>query len=132
MPENGFPRKLRLLNASDYRAVFGHAKYKVSCRNLLVFARDNDLANARLGLVIGKRNVSLAVQRNRIKRVLRTSFRLNQKLLTGLDIVILARSELASLDNAILAGRIDTLWRDLVRKSQAVGSRGQQTIVSGS
>ncbi|MFM1895678.1 MAG: hypothetical protein RLZZ385_752 [Pseudomonadota bacterium] len=127
MPENGFPKKLRLLKASDFKAVFGQAKFKVSCRNLLVFAMPNELEHARLGLVIGKRHVPKATERNRIKRVLRNAFRLNQKLLQGLDIVILARSELASLDNKMLAMRIDTLWRDLIKKTNTVGSRGPQS-----
>ncbi|MBL4819828.1 MAG: ribonuclease P protein component [Gammaproteobacteria bacterium] len=119
MPDYGFPKELRLTRAAEYKAVFSKAKYKVSCRFLLIFAIRNDLPQPRLGVVVGKKNVAKAVQRNRIKRVLRTSYRLNQDLLSGLDIVILARSNLDSLDNQKLAEQIQSLWRDLVKKHTA-------------
>lgn len=117
MPEYGFPKELRLTRAAEYKAVFSEAKYKVSCRFLLIFAINNTLPNSRLGVIVGKKNVSLAVQRNRIKRLLRTSFRLNQGLLHGLDIVILARSNLSSLDNRFINDKAQMLWQDLVIKS---------------
>ena len=116
MPEYGFPTALRLNQAAEYKAVFDDATYKVSCRFLLVFAIDNKLLHPRLGVVVGKKNVAKAVQRNRVKRVLRTSFRLHQDLLGGLDIVILARSNLDSLSNNSLAEKTLTLLNDLVSK----------------
>ncbi|WP_221774916.1 ribonuclease P protein component, partial [Citrobacter braakii] len=72
-------------------AVFDSPTGKVPVKNLLILARENGLDHPRLGLVIGKKSVKLAVQRNRLKRLMRDSFRLNQKMLAGLDIVIVAR-----------------------------------------
>jgi ribonuclease P protein component len=116
VPNYGFPKELRLNRAAEYKAVFSKAKYKVSCRYLLIFAIDNALAHSRLGVIVGKKNVAKAVQRNRIKRVLRTSFRLNQDLLGSLDIVILARSNLGSLNNNDITEQTSLLWRDLTNK----------------
>ncbi len=119
MPGYGFPRKLRLTEPSQFKAVFNQAQYKVSNRYFLMLARQNELEFGRTGLVIGKKNLPRAVQRNRIKRLLRNSFRLNQSLLVGLDIVILARSNMSSLDNKLIVENIAGLCADLVRKSQA-------------
>jgi ribonuclease P protein component len=58
---------------------------------LSVWAVTNDLAYSRLGISIG-RIVGNAVRRNRIKRLLRESFRLMQHdLPRGYDLVILVR-----------------------------------------
>jgi len=117
--EFAFPRQSRLLNAADYSPVFSDAEYKVSNRQFLLLARSNTLGRSRIGLVIAKKHVPLAVQRNRIKRLLRTAFRLNQQALGTLDIVVLARNKPAELDNKTLTHQINKLWSDLARKSQA-------------
>ena len=119
MPGYGFPRKLRLTQAAQFKAVFNQADFKVSNRLFLVLARRNKLESSRLGLVIGKKNLPKAYQRNRIKRLLRNSFRLNQDLLEGLDIVILARSNMSNLDNNKVVENIQGLLLDLVKKSRA-------------
>lgn len=44
----------------------------------------------RIGFVIGKKHVKLAVNRNRYKRMFRESFRLQQHQLPAVDIIVLA------------------------------------------
>ncbi|MEZ5436434.1 MAG: ribonuclease P protein component [Pseudomonadales bacterium] len=60
----------------------------------------------------------LAVQRNRIKRQLRESFRRHQHELIGLDIVALARAGLGKLDNAQLRTIIDAQWQRLLKQKR--------------
>ena len=48
---------------------------------------------ARLGIVVAKRNVKLAVDRNRLKRLVRESFRQQQEHLGGLDIVVIIKKD---------------------------------------
>ena len=64
----------------------------------------------RLGLVIAKRHLPLAVQRNRVKRLVREGFRASQTQLPPLDIVVrLARapeSEVSAGDVAALFGKM--------------------------
>ncbi|MEX2131991.1 MAG: ribonuclease P protein component [Pseudohongiellaceae bacterium] len=116
MPEAGFPQKLRLSNAAEFNAVFSNVEYKSSSRQLVMFALGNRLSYPRLGLVVGKKNVPLAVDRNRVKRILRASFRQNQQLLVGLDIVILARNELGAVTNKWLHDTSMRMWQDLCNK----------------
>lgn len=118
MSEFRFGRKHRLITSAGFQAVFHKARYKVSCQHLLILAIPNNLSRPRLGLVIGKRHVKLAAQRNRVKRLLRESFRHNQHLLAGLDMVILARSGLGNLDNAAIHRRVEQLLQDLRHRAR--------------
>ena len=125
MAEFGFPKTARLLNAADYKAVFSNAQFKVSCRHFLVLANRNSRSSARLGLVIAKKNVALAVQRNRIKRQLRNTFRHNKELLDKLDLVVLARKDADKLNNKELKETIDSLWQDLHGKIKRAAAKSQ-------
>lgn len=118
MSDFGFSKKLRLLGAADYQPVFKNARYKVSCQHILVLAADSNTPFPRLGLVIAKKNIAKAVARNRIKRIIRESFRHNQSLLPALDIVILARSGLGTLDNEVVRNKIERHWQDLLQKAR--------------
>jgi len=87
----GFSKQQRLLKPAEYKVVFDGADYKASHPSFLLLAGCNRLGRARLGLVIGKRHVRLAVKRNMIKRVARECFRLRQDRLPDVDFVLLAR-----------------------------------------
>ncbi|UVE17819.1 ribonuclease P protein component [Pseudomonas sp. LS44] len=110
-----FGREKRLLTPRQFKAVFDSPSGKVPGRNVLLLARNNDLAHPRLGLVIGKKSVKLSVERNRLKRVIRNSFRINQDSLVGWDIVIVARKGLGDLDNSELSQQFGKLWKRLAR-----------------
>ena len=116
MTYQGFGRKLRLLTASDYKAVFDAADYKVSSAQLLVLAINTGHTDPRLGLVISKKNIRFAVQRNRVKRLIRESYRKHQLQLCGLDIVVLARKGLDQQDNSAITKITDKLWQDLIQR----------------
>jgi ribonuclease P protein component len=99
----GFGREKRLLTPRQFKAVFDSPSGKVPGRNVLLLARENDLQHPRLGLVIGKKSVKLSVERNRIKRQIRETFRHHQLELTGWDIVIVARKGLSRSANPLRA-----------------------------
>ena len=115
MVSRGFGREKRLLTPRQFKAVFDSPSGKAPGNSVLLLARDNQLDHPRLGLVIGKKSVKLAVERNRIKRQIRESFRLNQDNLTGWDIVVVARKGLGDLENSELAQQFGKLWKRLAR-----------------
>ena len=82
---------------------------------LRVLARGNGRGGARLGMAIPRRRVRRAVCRNRIKRVIRESFRVHRAELAGLDLVVLARSGLDRIPNAELRRLLVDHWRRLSR-----------------
>jgi ribonuclease P protein component len=114
--DSSFAKSRRLLNAKAYQAVFDHVDWKVSNKYLLCLTRDNGLNHPRLGLVIAKKNVRLAVQRNRVKRIIRESFRLHQQQLPNIDVIVLARAHIDQLDNQQVAKQIEQCWDKLIKK----------------
>ena len=85
-----FPPSRQLRKGADYEAVFG-AKVRESRGPLTVYAKPNDLGHPRMGLSVS-RKVGTAVRRNRIRRLLRESFRLLQHdFPRGYDLVVVVR-----------------------------------------
>lgn len=66
-------------------------------------------ADARLGLVIGKKQVKSAVRRNLIKRLARETFRKLRAGLQGYDIVLRLHARPETMDRCRLAGDISGL-----------------------
>jgi len=69
-------------------------------------AARNGLDYARLGMIVPKKILATAVARNRVKRLIREAFRLNQSELKGLDVVarIKSKTEEAKLIDALQLG----------------------------
>ncbi len=121
-----FTRDSRLLNAADYKRVFDDVQAKAGHRHLLLLARPNTGTQHRLGLVIAKKHVRLAVQRNRIKRLTREVFRHLPKSEPPLDVIVLARPGLGDLDNTELSTILRQQWQKLVRHSSR-SDKGSQS-----
>ncbi len=112
-----FPRSHRLVTKAEFKNVFDEP-LKVSQRCLTVLYRSNQKSHARIGIIVGKRVANSAVSRNRIRRIVRSSFRLNQEKLNGWDIVVIARQECDTLSKEKLRKGIDDLWEKLFTRCQ--------------
>lgn len=112
-----FGKNKRLLVAGDYSRVFDKPDARASHRHLLLLARKNQRDRHRLGLVIAKKNVKRAVERNRIKRVTREFFRQLPDSEPHMDVILLARRGLDELDNALLTTALEQQWQKLVRQA---------------
>ncbi len=80
-------RDARLVNKADFDRVFA-GNQRARTDYLLVMARPNLVGHARLGMIIAKRLLPRAVDRNRVKRCVRESFRLTLPQLPACDFVV--------------------------------------------
>ncbi len=111
-----FGRSGRLLSGGDFQAVFNTSEFRVAHRNFLLLATANKLNHPRIGLVVAKKNVRLAVSRNRIKRVARETFRNNWERLGNLDVVFLAKKGIDKLSRAEQTDLLNKGWSRLSRE----------------
>lgn len=111
-----FTKSLRLLHAAEYKRVFDEPGARSIDPNFTVLARSNGLTHARLGMAITRKNLKTAVARNRVKRIVRESFRQHQQTLAGLDIVVLSRSGLGERENPALFSALEQHWTRLVSR----------------
>ncbi len=115
-----FPKGKRLLTRLDYSRVFSRSKRIQNKAFTLLIHYTNDptndtLVNKRLGMVVSKKVHKTAVQRNRIKRIVRESFRRQHHLKTA-DYVVLAKTTAPSLSNTELLTLMNQLWSQTEKK----------------
>ncbi len=115
MTSFAFPPECRLLKAAEFKAVFDHAMYKVHQPGFLLLAirRSAESSQSRIGIVVAKRKIKRAHERNRFKRLTRESFRLHQQQLPALDIVIMAKQGADHIQNPDMHQELQTAWRML-------------------
>lgn len=117
-----FSRRQRLLAAADYDRVFRRAA-RSKDRHFTILFRQTGQSRARLGLAIAKKHCKLATGRNRIKRLVRESFRQHQPDLSGLDIVVMNTRDTHTADNATLRSSLERHWtRRPQRKNGKAGN----------
>ena len=76
----------------------------------------NHESYARLGLAIATRTFGTAVARNRIKRLARESFRLNQHGLPPVDITVSARDAARLAQPKDLRASLDKHWKSITQR----------------
>jgi ribonuclease P protein component len=89
-----FSKKKRLASNKQFEAVLAR-KLRVADGLLVLYAAENDCGYPRLGVSVGK-SCGGAVQRNRLKRLLREAFRLSQDCIPpGFDYLLMISPQLS-------------------------------------
>jgi ribonuclease P protein component len=70
----------------------------------------------RLGLAIATRTIGTAVARNRIKRLTRESFRLNQHSLPPVDVTVSAREAARRAAASVLRASLEHHWKSIAQR----------------
>lgn len=113
-PPRGFPRSARLTRAAEYRRVFQGAE-RFADRYFTLLAAPNG-PEPRLGLAISRRVAPRAVDRNRLKRLLRETFREQRERLPAVDVVAMARPAARHADSRELTAALQRLWRRMAQR----------------
>lgn len=113
---NKFSLAVRIRTQAQYRHVFA-VQQRLFGRFFVLFYRKNQLHHPRIGIIIRKRNIRHAVDRNKIKRKVREIFRVQQKDLPAMDIVIVVKSEAERASKQELQVCLEKLMTQLVRYS---------------
>lgn len=112
-----FSRQQRLLEAREYSALFADAPIRASHPCFLFLCNLNKSENARLGLVIAKKQIKKSHDRNRLKRLIRESFRLQQHKLPVIDAIVLARKGADALSNSEIQIILHGLWKRISKRT---------------
>ena len=117
MGSASFPRAARLLRPGDFAAL-RRASRRVGADHFHAEAAPH-ASGPRLGMAVSRRVSKRAVERNRIKRQIRDSYRHVRPQLPALDILVVARTSAATHDNATLRADLIRLWDKLRRLAAA-------------
>lgn len=118
--DSSFRRLYRLTAKREFDRVFREGCIRIARGPFRALAHPNTMGTARLGLVVGKRHAKRAVDRNRVRRSVRESFRAQRQSLPNLDIVV--QVVRAPVDDDLDAA-LGAIWRRLEEK----GSGGKGT-----
>jgi ribonuclease P protein component len=108
----GLPPAVRLRRAADFAAL-RHANGRWQGRHFLLRWLESPDHRARLGLAVSRKVSKRAVERNRIKRVIRESFRATREALPDFDILVIARTSATTVPNPALHGDLERAWQSL-------------------
>lgn len=106
-----FPAKLKIKKSEEIKQLF--SQKKIAQNSIAIFVQPNNLAYPRLAITITKSNIKTAVARNRVKRVIKESFRLHQDIIKGYDIVVKVYKGTEFLTNIEINQCLIKLWEKL-------------------
>ncbi|MEI4259800.1 MAG: ribonuclease P protein component [Candidatus Dasytiphilus stammeri] len=104
-----FPKRLRLDNDKKFRDVFQNSK-SILITDIMILYRRNFLEYPRMGICISKKVIKSAHERNRIKRLIRESFRLHQNYLKSIDFIVIIKKSLINKNNHSILNILKILW----------------------
>ena len=104
-----FKRRYRLLDQPAFSTVF-EAKKKRFGGTFIIYSRLNHHEYPRIGIILSKKQVRLASERNRIRRLVRESFRLNINTLPCMDFVLVGLHAMQHLNGKEIVQCIEKQW----------------------
>ena len=104
------PARLRVRHKRDFDVAYARGR-RMGDGFFSVVVMRNDVGAPRLGLAVAVKVAGGAVARNRLRRIIRESFRLHQHALPAADLVVGARPAARSAAAAALRESLAALWK---------------------
>jgi ribonuclease P protein component len=111
------PAELRLRRKAQFEAAYANGR-RLGDGYFSVTVSPNKAGIPRVGLAVAVKVAGNSVKRNRIRRLIRESFRLSQLEIPPVDLIVSARARARDASNAELRASLAALW-DKVRKQCA-------------
>jgi ribonuclease P protein component len=109
------PAHKRLRRKSDFDAAYARGR-RLGDGFFGVTAFWNDKGGPRLGLAVAIRIAGNGVERNRLRRIIRESFRLHQHELPAVDLIVSARSRAKDAASSELRSSLVALWKKVTQQ----------------
>jgi ribonuclease P protein component len=105
-----FGAELRLRSKLQFDAVYAGGR-RIDDRFFALRVKPNGLAHPRVGLAVAVKTAGNAVKRNRLRRLIKESFRLAQHDLPAVDVVVAAKFPSSEAPATSLRASLATLWK---------------------
>jgi ribonuclease P protein component len=106
-------RSARIRQPAEFKQAFAKG-FRVVRSPLSAVCRPNESDRPRLGLAISRKAAPRAVDRNRIKRIIREEFRHNQARLPAVDLVFYGSAGLAQMESERLRKALSEIWLKVI------------------
>lgn len=121
-----FTRAQRVVRKGDFQRAYAQGG-RARGDQVIVVASPNGLAHARLGLSVGRAIWKGAVQRNRVRRMFREAFRLEQHSLpAGYDLVLIPAKPKLEPEMVTLRAELVRVARKAAEKQRAKAARAAE------
>jgi len=107
--------KRSIPSSEGFNEAFTKPDRKASTGHFMLLLKENDLGYARIGVAVRKKDIKLAVQRNKIRRKIKGSFRLNISKLKVADHVVFVKKNITD-DSAVIKKELENLWQKIEKR----------------
>jgi ribonuclease P protein component len=107
-----FPPQRRVRRKVDFESAYKRGR-RFSDNLFTMTVRVNDVGGPRLGLAIAARTIGNAIARNRLRRIIRESFRHEQHRLPAADIIVGAKVGARNAPDPLRRQSLAALWKKI-------------------